>query len=123
MSMVAEIARNHLTQQEIDEDDPAIFGQQVEIDSIKRKREQVVLSELELKLAEQEGARKRRLCESCQYCLEAMESVGGANDRDKGLMTDMLRRIAFGSTSSTDQLIRAAGRTLETGIDCKVIRN
>ena len=40
--MVDEIARNHLTQQELDENDPArIFGQTVESDQVKRKREEL----------------------------------------------------------------------------------
>ena len=52
MSMVEELARNHLTQQELDEDDPMrLFGQAVESDAIKRKREEVTLAELDLKLA------------------------------------------------------------------------
>ena len=53
LSMVDELARNHLAQQELDENDPArIFGQQVESDAIKRKREEVTLAELDLRLAE-----------------------------------------------------------------------
>ena len=49
LSMVDEIARNHLAQQELDEDEPArLFGQQVESDAIKRKREEVTLAKLEL---------------------------------------------------------------------------
>ena len=65
LSMVEEIARNHLSQQELDEDDPArLFGQAVESDAVKRKREEVTLAELDLQLAEQEGAWKRRRIES-----------------------------------------------------------
>ena len=107
--MVDEIAQNHLTQQELDEE--------------------VTLSGLELQLAEQAGALKRRRIESIQFCLEAMETVGGADDRDKLRAADMVRTVAFGS-SSTDQpadkevcvreVINAAGRARETGLDCKV---
>ena len=51
LSLVDEIARNHLAQQELDEDEPArLFGQAVESDAIKRKREEVTLSGLELQL-------------------------------------------------------------------------
>ena len=40
MSLVEEVARNHLVQEELDEEHPArIFGQQVESDNVKRKRE------------------------------------------------------------------------------------
>ena len=47
MSMVDEIARNHLTQTELDEDNPArIFGQTIESERVKRMREQVTIAEL-----------------------------------------------------------------------------
>jgi hypothetical protein len=131
MSMVEELARNHLTQQELDEDDPGrIFGKAVESDAIKRKREEVDLATLEVQLAEQEGARKRRRIESIQFCLESLESVGGADDRDRLRATDMVRTVAFGSASSTEQptdreicvrqVINETGRAREVGLDCKV---
>jgi len=132
MSMVEEIARNHLTQQQLEEDDPArIFGQAVESDAIKRKREELTLAELGVQLAEQECARKRRRIESIQFCLDAMESVGGADDRDRCRSADMVRTVAFGPASSTDlpptdkevcvrEVILAAGRAREAGLDCKV---
>ena len=130
LSMVEELARNYLTQQELDEDDPMrIFGQAVESDTIKRKREEVTLAELDLQLAEQEGARKRRRIESIQFCLESLESVGGADDRDRLRATDMVRTVAFGSSSidpPTDkevcvrEVINDAGRAREAGLDCKV---
>ena len=130
-SIIDEIAQNHLDQQELDEDHPArIFGQTVESDTVKRKREEVLVSELDLQLCEQAGALKRRKIESIQFCLEAMESVGGADDRDRCRSADMLRSVAFGS-SSTDpppvdkeicirEAINAAGRARETGLDAKV---
>ena len=75
--MVDELAQNHLSQQDLDEADPArIFGQAVESDALSRKREAVQLGELELQLVEQAGALKRRRIESIQYCFEAMECVG-----------------------------------------------
>ena len=44
-SMVDELAQNHLVQQELDEENPArIFGQTVESDAIKRRREEVTLA-------------------------------------------------------------------------------
>ena len=99
-------------------------------DAIKRKREEVVLSELELQLCEHAGALKRRRIESIQFCLEALETVGGADDRDRCRATDMVRTVAFGSASSTDlpmdkevcmrEVINETGRTREVGLDCKV---
>ena len=132
LSMVNEIASNHLTQQELDENDPGrIFGQTVESDAVKRKREEVALAELEVQLAEQDGARKRRRIESIQFCMETLETVGGADDRDRCRATDMIRSVAWGGSSSTDlpsvdkeicirEVVLAAGRTKEIGIDCKV---
>ena len=97
LSLVDEIARNHLDQQDLDEDAPArLFGQQVESDSIKRKREEVTLAELDLQLCEQAGALKRRRIESVQYCLSALEAVGEVCDRDRLRAGDMVRTIAFG---------------------------
>jgi hypothetical protein len=130
LGMIDELARNHLTQQELDADDPArIFGHAVESDAIKRKREELTLAELEVQLAEQEGARKRRRIESVQFCLESLESVGGADDRDRLRATDMVRTVAFGGASSTAlpvdkevcvrEVINEAGRTREAGLDCK----
>ena len=132
--MVDEIAKNRLTQQELDEDDPArIFGQAVESDQVKRAREEVTLGELQVQLAEQAGALKRRRIESIQYCLEALESGGGVDDRDRIRTTDMIREVAFGSSSaSTDsqpadneicirEVVNAAGRARESpGIDMKI---
>ena len=133
LTLVDEIAQNHLAQQELDDDHPArIFGQTVESDRVKRAREEVLIGELDLQLAEQSGALKRRRIESIQYCLEALESVGGADDRDRLRCTDMVRTVAFGSSSSSStdtpadkevcirQIVNEAGRAKESGLDCRV---
>ena len=132
LSMVEEIARNHLTQQELDEDDPArIFGQAVESDRVKRAREEVTLGELQLQLAEQAGALKRRRIESIQFCLQALGDSGGVDDRDRIRATDMIREVAFCSSSTDSQpadneicireVVNAAGRARESpGIDMKI---
>ena len=139
MTMVDEIARNRLTQEELAEDNPnhplRIFGETVEheeSEAIKRKREEVTIGELELQLCEQSGALKRRRIESVQYCLAALEGSGHSDDRDRIRCTDMIRGIAFGvAASSTDQppqdkeicireIINAAGRGREVGLDCKL---
>ena len=128
MSMVEELARNHLTQQELDEDDPThparIFGQAVESDRVKRAREEVTIAELD-------GQLKRRKIESIQFCLQTLDDMGGSDDRDRLKLTDMVRTVAFGSASSSTeqqadketcirQVIMEQGRTRETGLDCKV---
>ena len=122
LTMVAEIAQNRLSQEEMSEDDPArIFGQTVECEAIKRKREELTLAEIELQLCEQAGALKRRRTESVQNCLESLDSMGGADGRDRLTATDMIRTVAFGpdSASHTTQsdeevcireVLNAAGR-------------
>ena len=64
-----------------------------------------------------------------EYCLDALDTVGGSDDRDKRRATDMVRTVAFGSESSTDpvdkevcvrEVINEAGRAREVGLDCKV---
>ena len=132
MSMVAELAQNHMAQQEMDDDDPArLFGQQVESDAIKRKREEVTIAELNLQLAEREGALKRRRVESIQFCLGALEATGQTDDRDRLRATDMIRTVAFGAPSSTSgpadkevcirTVVNAAGRARESpAIDIRV---
>ena len=100
----------------------------MESDTVKRKREEVLVSELDLQLCEQAGALKRRKIESIQFCLEAMESVGSADDRDKCRAADMIRTVAFGSSSTEPvdkeicirEVINAAGRAREPALDCKV---
>ena len=127
LSLVDEIARNHLTQQELDEEHPArIFGQAVESERVKRAREDVLMAELD-------GQLKRRKIESIQFCLEALETVGSADDRDRCRVTDMVRTVAFGSSASSSadsppadkevcvrEVINEAGRAREAGLDCKV---
>ena len=91
----------------------------------------MTIAELDLQLAEQEGARKRRRIESIQFCLESLESVGGADDRDRLRATDMVRTVAFGAASSTDapadkeicirEVVNNAGRSRESpALDMKV---
>ena len=132
LTLIDELSAIHLAQQCLDEDAPArLFGQTVESDAIKRKREEVTLAELELQLCEQTGALKRRRIESIQFCYNSLEALG-ADERDKLRTTDMIRTVAFGATgASTDQpqdkeicireIINAAGRARESpGIDQKV---
>ena len=89
----------------------------------------MTLAELDLQLCEQSGALKRRRIESVQYCLAALEGSGSSDDRDKQRCTDMIREITFGSAAPTDQqdkeicireIINAAGRGREVGLDCKL---
>ena len=118
----------HLVQHGSDEDEPArILGQTVEYNATNRKREDVTLAELDLQLCEQQGALKRRRIERVQYCLEALDTMGGADDRDRCRSVDMVRSVAFGFAAQSDdneicirEVVLAAGRTKEDGLDCKV---
>ena len=56
MSLVEEVARNHLVQEELHEDDPArLFGQAVESDAVKRKREEVTYRSLDCSSLSRQG--------------------------------------------------------------------
>ena len=76
LTMVEEIARNHLAHQDLEPEHPArIFGQAVEhaeSEAVKCTRGEVTLSELELQRTEHDGALKRRKIESISYCLNAL---------------------------------------------------
>ena len=126
--MVDEIVRHHVAQHDLEPEDPAaLFGQAVESDRVKRAREDVTIAELD-------GQLKRRRIESIQFCLEAMETVGGVDDRDRLRCTDMIRTVAFGASSSSTeqaedpevcirQIVNQAGRAKESpSIDIKVGR-
>ena len=75
---------------------------------------------------------KRVRIESIQFCLDALQDVGGADDRDRLRAADMVRSIAWSSPgSSTEtptekevcirQIVNEAGRSEESsGIDIKV---
>ena len=88
---------------------PLAFGHAVESDALKRKREEVQISELDLHLCEQACALKRRRVEGIQFCLEA---------------------LAFGSSSAGQpegkeicirEVMNAAGRARESpSLDMKV---
>ena len=127
-SMVAEICANRLSQEDMSEDDPArIFGETIESDVIKLKREEVTLAELDLQLCEQRGALKRRRIESIQHSWSALEACGASDDRDRIRASDMIRTVAFGAPSSPvekevciREVIASAGRTREVGLDCRV---
>ena len=120
LTMISEIAQNRLTQGELDEEHPArIFGQAVEhqeSEAIKRKREEVTISELDLQLVEQTGALKRRRIETIKFCVSALEDLGGADDRDKMRAADMVRTIAFASSSSSSTPVATPERPLDKEI-------
>ena len=94
LSLVDEIAAIRLTQEQLDEDDPArIFGQTVESEALKRKREEVTLAELD-------GRAKRTRVQSAVdvagMTLRALEDLSlPVSDRDRMLAKDIITNAGF----------------------------
>ena len=93
-SLVEEIAANRLRQEDMDDDEPErLFGQAVESDAIKRKREEVTLLELDC-----QAKRIRVQCATdvAKTTLDALRDLGlPISDRDKMLAKDMITTAAF----------------------------
>ena len=93
-SLVEEIAANRLRQEDMDDDEPErLFGQAVESDAIKRKREEVTLLELDC-----QAKRVRVQCATdvAKTTLDALRDLGlPISDRDKMLAKDMITTAAF----------------------------
>ena len=94
LSLVEEIAANRLRQEDMDDDDPArLFGQTVESEAIKRKREEVVLLELE---SQAKRIRVQAATDVARLTLGALQDLGlPVSDRDKLLAKDMITTAAF----------------------------
>ena len=80
-SLVEEIAANRLAQENLPEDHPMrLFGETVESETIKRKREEVQLAELDLQLIELKGRTKKArvacVTESVETGLQCMRNLG-----------------------------------------------
>jgi hypothetical protein len=93
-NLVEEIAANRLTQEQLDEDNPArIFGQTVESEALKRKREEVTITELEGRV---KRARVQAATDVARLTLGALQDLGlPVSDRDKMLAKDMITTAAF----------------------------
>ena len=89
-SLVEEIAANRLAQESLPEDDPArLFGQTVESEAVKRKREELDLAELDAQIK----ASKRRCVEEG---LASLQRCGlPIDDRDRMRAKDMINQITF----------------------------
>ena len=89
-SVVEEIAANRLAQESLGNDHPArIFGQAVESEAVKRKREELELVELDGQI---KAAKRRAVTEG----LEALQHCGlPVDDRDRIRAKDMLNQITF----------------------------
>ena len=94
LSLVEEIAANRLRQEEMEEDEPArLFGQTVESEALKRKREELTMVELEGRV---KRARVQSATEVARMTLGALQDLGlPVSDRDKMLAKDMITTAAF----------------------------
>ncbi len=105
LSLVEEIAANRLRQEDMDDDEPArLFGQTVESEAVKRKREEVTLLELDSQAkriraqaaADVERIRVQGAIDVASGTLEALNKLGlPVSDRDKMLCKDMITTAAF----------------------------
>ena len=93
-SLVAEVAANRLRQEDMDADDPArLFGQTVESEALKRKREEVTITELEGRM---KRARVQAATDVARLTLGALGDLGlPVSDRDRMLAKDMITTAAF----------------------------
>ena len=97
-ALVDEIAANRLRQQELEDDDPArLFGQAVESEAIKRKREEAELTELEGRV---KRARVQAATDVARLTLGTLTDLGlPVSDRDKMLCKDIITTAAFTTPS------------------------
>ena len=101
-SLVQEVAANRLRQEDMDDDDPArLFGQTVESEAIKRKREEVTLLELD---SQAKRIRVQAATDVARLTLGALQDLGlPVSDRDKMLAKDMITTAAFTQGQLTDR--------------------
>ena len=92
--LVEEVAANRLRQEDMEEDEPArLFGQTVESEALKRKREELTMVELEGRV---KRARVQSATEVARMTLGALQDLGlPVSDRDKMLAKDMITTAAF----------------------------
>ena len=94
LSLVEEVAANRLRQEDMEEDEPArVFGQTVESEALKRKREEVAIVELEGRM---KRARVQAATDVARMTLDTLRDLGlPISDRDKMLAKDMITTAAF----------------------------
>lgn len=94
LTLVEEVAANRLSQEQLDEDDPArLFGQTVESEALKRKREEVELMEMDGRL---KRARVQAATDVARLTLGALTDLDlPVSDRDRMLCKDIITTAAF----------------------------
>jgi hypothetical protein len=93
-SLVEEIAANRLRQEDLDDDNPMrLFGETVESEALKRKREEVTIAELEGRM---KRARVQAATDVARLTLGALQDLGlPVSDRDRMLAKDIITTAAF----------------------------
>ena len=93
-AIVEEVAANRLAQESMCPDDPArLFGQTVESEALKRKREEVELTELEGRV---KRARVQAATDVARLTLGALNDLGlPVSDRDRIMAKDIITTAAF----------------------------
>jgi hypothetical protein len=104
-SLVHEIATNRLRQEDLGEDDPArIFGEAVESETLKRKREEVEMVELEGRLKK---SRVQTASDVVRITLTTLTDMNlGISDRDKMLCKDIMTTAAFANMQPGSSNVR-----------------
>jgi hypothetical protein len=104
-SLVSEIATNRLRQEDLEEDDPArIFGEAVESENLKRKREEVEMVELEGRLKK---SRVQAASDVVRITLTTLTDMNlGISDRDKMLCKDIMTTAAFANMQPGSSNVR-----------------
>ena len=94
LSLVEEIATIRLKQEDMDADEPArLFGQAVESEAVKRKREEVTLLELD---SQAKRIRVQGATDVATMTLNTLKNLGlPVSDRDRMLCKDMITTAAF----------------------------
>lgn len=105
-TLVQEIANNHLRQDDLEEDDPGrLFGQAVESEALKRKREEVEVVQLECVA---KRARVQTATDIARLTIGTLTDLNlPVSDRDKMLAKDIITTAAFttegGGVTSSDR--------------------
>ena len=114
LNLVDEVAANRLSQDQLEEDDPArLFGQTVESEALKRKREEVEMTEMDGRL---KIARVQAATDVARLTLGALTDLGlPVSDRDKIMCKDIITTSAFGALE--DAVAEAARQAHFAGED------
>jgi hypothetical protein len=100
-SLVEEIADNRLAQARLPEDHPMrLFGETVESEAIKRKREELQMIELEGQIKK---ARVQAVVDTVTLGAQALEALGlRMDDRDRIRAKDLISQVTFGGEPSRE---------------------